>query len=536
MSNKRTKIASLILALCMMLSLCSGAFAVNEKTIALSDTYKTLGVLVDRLIVSDGYESDKLTSDLMSIFFSDPNRVMDTLKGYDKSAQKLVIEALAYQSVAYSETRSFDSAIDKLEWTELKEQTIEFYNSIKDQSIDNLVSDIYMPEYDPTIIKEFVDTYQKMGFLFDEEFYAKMVNVYSTDVKVFSKIVSDLSSKEMDRVALGMAVTAQNHKDLKLSSRVDVESKLTDDETKIMLVMDSAIKKAVDMMYTPDIEKAAMITFGLDIQAETAVEAERAAPKAAPKAGNPTIGGMSWSNLNVGAQAKLSVPINDAGNYGTTRTYTIKVYCMRDGTWWLKHSGYNLTMASTVSSSTVSIPVVFSDAGTFFTRVEIYRGNTKIGERTGSTSDVIRGNWRINVDLPSNRTYEGALGIYNAGGTRVKPVMRCLGRSASNASMATPNGNTPTGDNTATLGPVQSDTAAYGPHKVVMLVAKPGHSYSNRTDIYIHGGRSQTALAATNGCVRVFNSDQKIIQDTLTSMMSAANGHNTTGQCIIQQI
>ena len=110
-----------------------------------------------------------------------------------------------------------------------------------------------------------------------------------------------------------------------------------------------------------------------------------------------------------------------------------------------------------------------------------------------------------------------------------------LYKSVSEASMGTTKGNTPVGNNYGVLYPVSSDTDAYGPYKRVLLTAMPSHPYSNRPEIMIHGGRSQTSLQPTHGCIRVFNSDQLLIQNKLETLMLPANGHNSTGTVIVSE-
>ena len=45
----------------------------------------------------------------------------------------------------------------------------------------------------------------------------------------------------------------------------------------------------------------------------------------------------------------------------------------------------------------------------------------------------------------------------------------------------------------------------------------------------IHGGRSQTTLQPTYGCVRVFDLDVRGITDTIITMTSSGNGHYSQG-------
>lgn len=53
--------------------------------------------------------------------------------------------------------------------------------------------------------------------------------------------------------------------------------------------------------------------------------------------------------------------------------------------------------------------------------------------------------------------------------------------------------------------------------------------------MWIHGGRSQTVLQWTDGCVRVFDSSMLSMQNSITEMTRAANGHYQTGSVVYRE-
>lgn len=131
--------------------------------------------------------------------------------------------------------------------------------------------------------------------------------------------------------------------------------------------------------------------------------------------------------------------------------------------------------------------------------------------------------------------------MYNGNGDTLL-VAQCLGRSASNASMNVENGNTPTGEYTGFLSGPQSDTEAYGPHKVVEMTGVSGTIIpSGRYGIWIHGGRNSSptatdyTLTPTHGCVRVTNGHQKQIQDFITDLVDEGY-HYSVGNISIVQV
>lgn len=132
--------------------------------------------------------------------------------------------------------------------------------------------------------------------------------------------------------------------------------------------------------------------------------------------------------------------------------------CTRDGTEWLKNT-VTVTMDTGVRNLTRNIPIVFSNPGSFSTRVEVCAtSGAVLRQRAGSSLDTAWGYWKINVFLKTNRYTVGTFGLYDAAGSLVISGP-ALGRSASNGAMDAYLGNTPIGNYTGNLGPVQSDTA-----------------------------------------------------------------------------
>jgi peptidoglycan hydrolase-like protein with peptidoglycan-binding domain len=134
--------------------------------------------------------------------------------------------------------------------------------------------------------------------------------------------------------------------------------------------------------------------------------------------------------------------------------------------------------------------------------------------------------WSIKIELPKDRTKTGVLYLYDSAGAIIQKS-DCYGKSAYNKEMWEYQGNTPTGTYTGQLGPVQTNNVtSYGPYQVVMLTG--GDYASARSGIWIHGGQSQTKLSATLGCVRIFNADQKLLQDNIKKLI--ASGYKPVGK------
>lgn len=214
----------------------------------------------------------------------------------------------------------------------------------------------------------------------------------------------------------------------------------------------------------------------------------------------------------------------------------IKVYYKKNST-DTELANKQVVIANTTS---VDIPVTFPAVGNAQIYAKLYVSSREL-DISSLRSITVMGRWRIRIELPVNREHEGTLTLYDGNGDPLLEA-KCLGRSASNASMNVVYGNTPTGEYTGYLAGPQSDTGAYGPHKVVVMNGVSGIIISSgRSGIWIHGGRysddeaTEYTLTPTNGCVRVTNGHQKEIQDSITELVDEGY-HYSTGNISIVQV
>ena len=183
----------------------------------------------------------------------------------------------------------------------------------------------------------------------------------------------------------------------------------------------------------------------------------------------------------------------------------------------------------------VDVPVVFPSVGNIQIYAKLYTGTTLLDQSSEYTVAVM-GRWKIEIMLPQNRYLEGTLTLYNGNGEDLLQI-RCLGLSVGNKPMDAGDGNTPVGDFRAWLVGPDSNTVSYGPHKVVYLDPMDPNG---RTNICIHGGRHDSptatdyALSATNGCIRVTNGHQKMIEDIITALFDAGY-HYQVGRVYIRE-
>lgn len=82
----------------------------------------------------------------------------------------------------------------------------------------------------------------------------------------------------------------------------------------------------------------------------------------------------------------------------------------------------------------------------------------------------------------------------------------------------------------------EGNEAFYNYLSNVYAIDVPAIQKYGRTDaMWIHGGRSQTVLQWTDGCVRVFDSSMLSMQNSITEMTRAANGHYQTGSVVYRE-
>lgn len=202
----------------------------------------------------------------------------------------------------------------------------------------------------------------------------------------------------------------------------------------------------------------------------------------------------------------------------------IKVYTL----WTYGKDEIGSKEVTVTGNTTVNVPVVFPVVGSKQVRVELYSGSHLLDTSDEKTVTVM-GRWRIQIQFSSDREQEGTLTFYDGSGLLVFQV-RCLGQSVDNLPMDVAGGHTPVGDFKAWLVGPDANTVSFGPHKVVYL---DPIDPNGRTNICIHGGRnsSPTAtdyeLSATNGCVRVTNGHQKLIEDTITNLINTGFYYQT---------
>ena len=163
-----------------------------------------------------------------------------------------------------------------------------------------------------------------------------------------------------------------------------------------------------------------------------------------------------------------------------------------------------------------------------FKSIRNLSGGTTVGETTWlyllgavNSSGPSTGKWYIKITLPANRYNYGTLKLYDKNGNQIYSCS-ALGRSVSNASPLVYRGNTPTGIYSGYLYGPASPRDSYGPYKVIAMDGISGQIVqSGRSGIWIHGGRSQENLSPTYGCVRVFEKDQKALQDKIQVLINS---------------
>ena len=141
------------------------------------------------------------------------------------------------------------------------------------------------------------------------------------------------------------------------------------------------------------------------------------------------------------------------------------------------------------------------------------------------------------VTFKKDRRKYGTFALYNASGEQ-QVSGSALGLSEDNLPENKQSGNTPCGEYYGYLDGPHKNTTSFGPNKYIRTFAVdvPAIQKYNRTDaMWIHGGRSQTTLQWTEGCVRVFDKSMLSMQKSITSMTRAENGHYKNGTVIYRE-
>lgn len=142
---------------------------------------------------------------------------------------------------------------------------------------------------------------------------------------------------------------------------------------------------------------------------------------------------------------------------------------------------------------------------------------------------MVYARWSINLALNSNHL--GTLYFYYASGAQAHHC-DAKGKSGKGYTWDKEYGHTPPGDNYGETGGPSKDTEKYGPNKFIRMKGNQDPGYENlyvdgdyvtrgRSGLLIHGGRDQTSLWSTEGCVRIFDKDAKKITGLMDSWRSA---------------
>lgn len=227
----------------------------------------------------------------------------------------------------------------------------------------------------------------------------------------------------------------------------------------------------------------------------------------------------------------------------TSRRYTITLYKQQGNErWQCGRSIALLAPNSTLTTTTANL--TFNATGVYQVYAEVYDSSNVLVATSPSVTVTVSGQWHIDVVLPTDRNYKGTLILYNASGM-VLFSTECLGQSASNADPSIYLGNTPTGEcQGALVGPVEENLhGSYGPYKFISLTPISGNmkDYYWRSEFLIHGGNPEInpslpryPLGPTNGCIRVSNYDQLLLQNLITNLV-ANEYHYSTGTVSITE-
>lgn len=225
----------------------------------------------------------------------------------------------------------------------------------------------------------------------------------------------------------------------------------------------------------------------------------------------------------------------------SSETYRADVYAIRDGKTYYEATE-NITFEVGQSSKNATFRYVLHEPGNIYTAVDIYDSEKKlIASRKGANPDNIESSgseptgdkisskkWNIEIKLPKDRSETGTLKFYIDG--TMMHSCSCLGKGVTDCSSPDSwkelGGNTPTGEVEGylyTANP-EKDSREYpyvfGPYKRIWLKTPISGEFEialkTRSGLMIHGGRCQTHLWNTEGCIRVFDNDIKIITDYIS--------------------
>lgn len=386
--------------------------------------------------------------------------------------------------------------------------------------------------FDVETVRGFIDTNLVLGNV-DEEFYHVIAQAYQTSPRLFAEMIEDLGVDQIEYLAKGIAYAA---------AKFEMDMPAVQEDT-FQTDASLAIAKIIQM------QAVRTQTADLNVLYETphvTIDNNPADVEPMSTAGI-TVSNISFTSgqLVVGDTETVQFTLSRYGSPGSSSTVWVEVYQLRNGVRLLK-SSRSVTIPTGSSSATFTSNISLNSTGNMQFVIEVYgtQGGTMVGSGTSDTCTVY-GRWRIRVALPENRNYKGTLYLYNCQGS-LQTSGECLGRSASGASPLDFEGNTPTGTYEGHLYWHEDYTEEkYGKKKVVAMYGLSGQIVqSGRTGIMIHGGAENNnendresdpafPLRSTNGCIRVSNDFQKIIKETIESLID--NMHLNMGRVVVEE-
>ena len=368
----------------------------------------------------------------------------------------------------------------------------------------------------------------------DQAFFHLLANAYLADPELLIKILLDLPEEDIAYFAKAIAHDLQR---TQRQSQIAVLPEFVNPDTEVV--------KRLIALETENPENAFVETF----ENESLLgDLTNGAMQAVDMLSTVTVSNLqlnlSTNEAELGATgvtANISFNVSPANS--PTTDYKIRIY-RRSESETLLWKSYTVTVVQNTGVGTASIPLDISTMGNFEVYAIVYT-SSGVNLRTSATKEIaVMGRWHIDVVLPINRDYKGTLTLYDGNGEYLMRT-ECLGQSASNADPSIVNGNTPTGECLGELiGPVdESLHGSYGPYKFIGLTPVSGDifRYDNRSEFMIHGGspeadssKTQYPLRPTNGCIRVSNTYQQLLQNWITNLIDEGD-HYIVGNVSIRQ-
>lgn len=526
--RKRIITIAIIVLLCLLPGTSTVAIASSDSQNSQID-YEELFSSIDN---ADGARSEIVAQNLCEAFDANREMFISQLALFDSEKVEEVAWLLVYGksytgiyefknemiamqaevAFAYNEQQVVNSIVDGINLYIANNYTVEV-NSAE-------INSPTVPAFNAKTILRFIELNEETGN-FDEEYFHTLGNAFRADPEYFADVIDELPAGVVNSVTEAVAYDCVKY------------SYTIDEELISLSTSESVVTKIIDKIAALSLEKTVSST-------DTSITALGQNQVYVPMSlVVPTIGNISYTtgNLDIGENEAIRVTINETSATTSERTYWVELHIVRNNVSYLK-AGQNITMSAGTTAKNVLFTTSFSELGPVSTVIKVYsqRNGTLLASKQKTASDIVYGAWDIMVALPANRNYKGTLAIYNANGT-LQMSCECLGKSWRGLDMMTEYGHTPTGIYTGYLSYTSGSAASYGPYQVVIMNGVSGIIVdSGRTDIWIHGGSAEndpTALAyplrATEGCVRVSDTDQQSIQNNLLALTSSTGYHYTSG-------